>query len=93
MVGHLDADGRPAGDGGQDAHVGRRHGVGDVLVEAGDPGDLHPGAELELVAGDRRADGHADEAGLDAVAGQRLLEHPPARLDLAAVDLQRRCCG
>ena len=65
--GHLDADRRAAGDRREDAHVGRRHRVGDVLVEAGDPGDLDAGAELELVAGDRRADGHADEPGLDAV--------------------------
>ena len=49
----LDADGLPARDGGQDADVGRGHGVGDVLVEARDPGHLHAGAELELVAGDR----------------------------------------
>ena len=60
-VGHLDADGLPARDRGQDADVGRRHRVGDVLVEARDAGDLHAGAELELVAGDRRADDHADE--------------------------------
>ncbi len=39
-VRHLDADGRLARDGCEDAHVGRRHGVGDVLGEAGDAGDL-----------------------------------------------------
>ena len=54
-VGHLDADGLPAGDRRQDADVGRGHRVGDVLVEAGDAGDLDARAELELVAGDRRA--------------------------------------
>ena len=74
VVRHLDADRLTAGDRGEDAHVGRRHRVGDVLVEARDPGDLHAGAELELVAGDGRADGHADEAGLDAV-----LRPAPAR--------------
>ena len=86
VVGHLDADRRAAGDRGQDAHVGGRHGVGDVALQAGDPGDLDAGAELELVAGDGRADGHADDRGVDAVRGQRLLEHPAARLDLGPVD-------
>ena len=61
-VGHLDADRLAARDRRQDAHVGRRHRVGDVLVEARDPGHLHAGAELELVAGDRRAHHHARRA-------------------------------
>ena len=62
-VGHLDADGRLARDGGEDAHVGRRHGVGDVLGQAGHPGHLDPGAELELEAGDRRPDPGARRGG------------------------------
>ena len=70
----LDADGLAARDRRQDAHVGRRHRVGDVLVQARDAGDLHARPELELVAGDGRADDHADEAGLDAV-----LRPAPAR--------------
>ena len=40
-----------------------------------------PGAELELVAGDGRADDHADEPGLDAVLGERGLERAAALLD------------
>ena len=79
LVGHLDADGRRARDGGQDAHVGRRHGVGDVLGQAGDPGHLDAGPELELVAGHRRADGHADQPGLDPVGGQGVLQGPALR--------------
>src|SRR3546814_14287993 len=47
----LDADRLAARDGGQDAHVGRGHRVGDVLVQARDPRDLHAGTALELVAG------------------------------------------
>ena len=86
VVGHLDADRRAAGDRRQDAHVDGRHGVGDVALQAGDAGDLDAGAELELVAGDGRADGHADERRVDAVLGERLLEHPAARLDLGPVD-------
>ncbi len=86
-VGHLDADRLTTGDRRQDADVGRRHRVGDVLVEAGDPGDLHAGPELELVAGDRRADHHADELRLDAVLGERLLEDVARRLDRRLVDL------
>ena len=67
VVGDLDADRRAAGDRGEDADVGGRHGVGDVALQAGDPGDLDAGAELELVAGDGGADGHADERRVDAV--------------------------
>ena len=86
-VRHLDADRRAARDGRQDAHVGRRHRVGDVLREAGDPVDLHARAELELVAGDGRADGGADEAGLHAVGGEGQLEGAAELLDHALVDL------
>ena len=74
-----------AGDGGEDADVGAGHRVGDVLVQAGDPGDLHARAELELVAGDGGADDHADEAGLDVVLGQRGLEAAAGLLDQSPV--------
>ena len=40
VVGHLDTDRRAPWNRGKDAHVGCRHRVGDVAVEAGDPGDL-----------------------------------------------------
>ena len=89
VVGHLDADGRPAGDGRQDAHVGRRHGVGDVPLQGGDPGHLHPGTQLQLEARDRRPDGHPDQLGLHPVAGERLLQHPPVCLHLGVVQFQR----
>ena len=45
-----------------------------------------PGAELELEAGHRRADGEADEVGLDAVGGERALEHLAPLLDRLAVE-------
>ena len=44
-----------------------------------------PGPELELVAGDGRADGRADEASLDAVVRERGLEDAAALVDEAAV--------
>ena len=69
-VGDLDPDGRLARDGGQDAHVGRRHGVGDVLGQARDPGHLHPGPELELEAGHGGTHGVSEQSGLDTVRGQ-----------------------
>ena len=56
-------------------------------MQAGDPGDLHARAELELVAGDGRADDHADEPGLDAVLGQRALEGAALLLDELTIDL------
>ena len=85
-VRHLDTDRRAAGDRSEDAHVGGRHRVGDVLLQARDPGDLDAETELELVASHGRADGHPDERGLDAVRRQRLLEHAAAGLDLLAID-------
>ncbi len=85
-VGHLHADGRLAGDGGQDADVGGGHGVGDVLGEGGHPGHLHPRPQLQLVAGHRRADGAADQPGLHPVGGQRLHQGRPGGVDLALVD-------
>ncbi len=88
-VRHLDADGRATRNRRQDPHVGRRHRIGDVLVEAGDPGDFHAGAELEFVAGDRRTHGHADNRRLDSVGGKRVLERSPACLEHPAVDLHR----
>ena len=73
-IGDLDTDRLLAGDRREDAHVGRGHRIGDVAIEARDTGDLDAGAELELVAGHRRADDHVDETGLHAVLGERTLE-------------------
>ena len=67
----LDADRGLAGDRGEDPDVGGGHGVGDVLAERGDLLDLDRGAELDLVAGDRRAAGVAGDLGVDV----ELLEH------------------
>ena len=86
VVRHLDPDRRTPRDRGQDPDVGGRHRVGDVLLQGGDPSDLDARAELELVAGDRRADRHADQHRVDAVLLERLLQRLPAPLDLGAVD-------
>jgi hypothetical protein len=86
-VGHLDADGRPSRDRGQDAHVHGGHGVGDVLLEVGHLGHLDPGTELQLVARHGRADGHTHQPGLDAVGGQGVFEGAAEGLDHATVDL------
>ena len=90
VVGDLDADRRPAWDRGEDAHVGGGHGVGDVALQARDPGDLDAGAELELVAGDRRPDGHADERGLDAVLVERA---PRATCPRASTSARLTACA
>ena len=63
----LDADRAAPRDRGEDAHVGRRHRVRDVLGEARHPAHLHAGRELELVAGDGRPHGHADHRDVDPV--------------------------
>jgi hypothetical protein len=73
----LDADRGLAGDRAEDAHVGRGDGIRDVLGEGGDPLDLDAGAELDLVAGDRRATAEAGDLGVDL----ELVEHRRQRLD------------
>ena len=58
------------------------HRVRDVVAEARDPVHLHARRELELVAGDGRADGHPDEARRRRRAGaarSRGHGHPPGR--------------
>ena len=48
-----------------DPDVGALHGVGDVAQQRLDPLDLDRRAELDLVAGDRRAAGEAGDGGVD----------------------------
>ena len=62
-------------------------------MEARHPGDLDARRELELVTGDRRPDHHADESRLDAVRGERGLEHAARLLDEALIDLLRRAAS
>ena len=54
-VRHLDAHGLLAGDRREDADLGRRERVGEVVLERRDLRDLRPRGELELVARDARA--------------------------------------
>ena len=54
-VGDLDADRALAGDRGEDAHLVRGDGVGDVVGERGDALDLDAVADLDLVLRDGRA--------------------------------------
>ena len=63
-----------------------RHRVRDLLGEVRDPVDLDARRDLELVAGDGRADGRADEPGVHAELAQRGFEHLAAGRDHARVD-------
>ncbi len=65
-VRHLDADRLLAGDRREDADLGRRERVGEVVAELGDLADLRARGELELVAGDARARDLPDHGRLDA---------------------------
>ena len=71
-VRHLDADRLLAGDRREDADLGGRERVGEVVLERRDLADLRAGRELELVAGHARADDLADERRVDPEVGQRL---------------------
>ena len=66
QVRHLDADRLLAGDRREDADLGRRERVAQVVLQVRDLADLRPGRELQLVAGDPRAGDLADHGRLDA---------------------------
>ena len=65
-VGDLDADGLLAGDRTEDANIGARNRVGDVLAQRGDALDLDAWPELDLVARDGRAAHETGDRGVDA---------------------------
>ena len=86
VVRYLHANGRTARNGRQDAHIGGRHRIRNVAVEAGDARYLHAGPELQLVAGDCRADCLTDQLGVNTVRGQRLDQRATASFDFCLVD-------
>ena len=71
-VGHLDPHRLLAGDRGQDADVGRRQRVGEVVGQLGDLLDLGAGRQAQLEAGDVRPADDADDPRLDAEVPERL---------------------
>ena len=71
----LDADRLLARDRREDADLGRRERIREVVLEAGDLRDLRAGRELELVADDARAGDRADDRRVDAEVRERLDEH------------------
>ena len=73
-VRHLDADRLLARDRREDADLGRRERVGEVVLERGDLRDLRARRELELVARHARAGDLADERRVDAEVRERLHE-------------------
>ncbi len=73
-VRHLDADGLLAGDRREDADLGRRQRVGEVVLEVRNLADLRAGRELQLVARDARAGDHRDHRRLDTEVRKALHE-------------------
>jgi len=87
VVRHLDTDRLLARDRRQDADLGRRQRVGEVVLQGRDLRHLRAGGELELVAGDPGTRDLADQVRIDAEVRERLdqgLPHARARLGLAA---------
>ena len=70
-VRHLDADRLLARDRREDADLGRRERVGEVVAQRGDARDLRARGELQLVARHARARDRADQARLHAVLVER----------------------
>ena len=60
------------------------------MTQTGDPVDLDAGREFELVARNRRADGHTDEVGVHPEVLERGLEHLTTLFHGAGVE---RLCG
>ena len=89
QVRDLDAHCLLAGDRRQDADLGGRERVGEVVLQRGDLGHLRAGCELELVARDPRAGDLADDAGLDAEVAERRDEG----LGDLGVRIGRAACG
>ena len=73
-IGHLDADRLLAGDRGEDADLGRRERVGQIVAQLGHAAHLDAGGELQLVPGDAGAAHHPHHSRLDAEVRQRLDE-------------------
>ena len=73
-VGDLHADRALAWDHGEDADIGGFNGIGDVLRESGDPLHLDAGVKLDLVPGDCRAAGEADNRGLHLEVVEHVLQ-------------------
>ena len=81
VVGHLDADGRPAGDRRHDADA--RHGQGNrqVVGQADDPRHAQAGLQLDLELGDDRAGIDLHDADLVAEIKERPLQEHRAGVD------------
>ncbi len=74
LVGHLDAHGGLAGDGGHDPHLLGGQVQGDIVRQADDAAHLHPRAGLQLIPGDGGAAADLHHLGLDAEVGQGFLQ-------------------
>ena len=72
MVGHLDAHGGLAGDGGFHTHICHRKVQGDIVCQRGDAADLHTRHGLQLVPGNRGPAGDIQHPGAHAEAFQRV---------------------
>ena len=73
-VRELDADRLLAGDRRQDADLGSRQRIREVVLEAGDLRHFRARGELELVTGDARPGDLPDDVCVDAEMGERLDE-------------------
>ena len=71
-VGHLHADRLLAGDRREDADVGRRQRVGEVVLQLGHLRDLRPRRQPQLIARDVRSGDGADHLRLHAEVPERL---------------------
>src|SRR5690606_8046426 len=71
LVGHLDADGTPTGNGRNDPDTERGQAQGDVVFQVTDPRDPHARGRDNLVQGHRRTDRGFDFIDFDPIIGKR----------------------
>ena len=83
LIGHLNTDGRLAGDGGFDTHTSGGKIQSNIIGQAGDAADLDAGLGLQLVPGDGRAAADIQHRSLDTETVQRVDQNVSVFLHLA----------
>ena len=81
LIGHLDTHGGNFIRDGRDTHVDYAQGQGQVAGQIGDPGQLDPLLQLDIIPGDCGAPGDIDDRGVDAKAADGPFQSRPVHGD------------
>ena len=81
LIGHLDTHGGNFIRDGRDTHVDYAQGQSQVAGQVGDPGQLDPLLQLDIIPGDCGAPGDIDDRGVDAKAADGPFQSRPVHGD------------